>query len=133
MKRAAKLAVIALLLATAYAQEPPDTPQPQKTPAAFWLETGAYTASILADDWSTQRFERMGCVEGFNPTLYGLRPTNTRFLAVSFGIEAAEVYGARRAVRSRSKFWKTLGYSFLGYNIENRTQAVAHNLGLHCK
>lgn len=102
----------------------------QSTPRQFWAATGAYTGVIIADDLTTQRFEHMGCMEVWNPTLYGRRPGNARFLVVSFGLEAAYVIPARIMVRSRSRFWRTLGYGLVGWQAEGRASAVVHNLRL---
>lgn len=102
----------------------------QSTPRQFWAATGAYTGVIIADDLTTQRFERMGCVEAWNPALYGRHPTNARFLAVSFALEAAYVIPARMMVRSRSRFWRGFGYGLVGWQTEGRADAVVHNLRL---
>ena len=120
----------AALIVQARCQDLPQAPEPQKTPTSFWLLTGAYSASILGDDLSTQRFERMGCVEAWNPGLYGHRPSNARFLAISFGLEAASVIPARRMVRAKSRIWKSLGYAGLAWQTEGRADAIGHNLNL---
>ena len=118
------------LIVQARCQDLRQAPEPQKTPTSFWLLTGAYSASILGDDLSTQRFERMGCVEAWNPGLYGRRPSNARFLAISFGLEAASVIPARRMVRAKSRIWKSLGYAGLAWQTEGRADAIGHNLNL---
>ena len=111
-------------------QELPQAPEPRKTPVSFWALTGAYSLGIIGDDLSTQRYERMGCVEVWNPSLYGRRPSNARFLAVSFGLEAAYVIPARKMVRAKSRLWKSLGYGLLTWQAEGRADAIIHNLNL---
>ena len=95
----------------AHCQELPNAPS--STPHSYWIVVGAYTGSILADDITTQHGKMRGCVETNNPLLYGRYPNQARFLAISFGFEALEVLATRRMVRSKSRFWRSIGYSEL--------------------
>lgn len=98
---------------------------------AFWATVGAYTAGIVADDWTTQRYERMGCVEVWNPGLYGHRPGSGRFLGVSFGIEAGEVAGIWVGTqRRKSRLLRWSGVGAVGRETTYRWLAVGHNLKL---
>jgi hypothetical protein len=121
---------IILLLAGYGTAQLPDAPQPQKTSTRFWVLTGAYTAGIVGDDITTQRFERLGCIEVWSPVLYGRTPSNTRLLAVSFGFEAVEVIVARKMVRAKSPFWKTAGYGLLAGLTGGRVDGIVHNMRL---
>ena len=126
-----KFAIIFALLGACAAQDLPDAPQP--TPKAFWALTAAYGGGILLDNYTTQRFERQGCVETTSPGLYGIRPREARFLAVSGGIAAAEVLAARWMVRRHSKSLRTVGYVALGSQVVDRYSSSIHNLGLRCR
>src|SRR5438034_3080508 len=70
--------ILVLLSSLAAAQELPEAPSQRATPKSFWVAAGAYTASIIYDGETTVRGVESGCVENWNPTLYGERPGRAR-------------------------------------------------------
>jgi hypothetical protein len=129
------LAVVLLLAIVSPGQQLrplPDAPLPGRTPSLFWVAAGAYTASIVADNYTTHSFVERGCYESENPWLYGPHPNQARFLTISFAGEAAELLAARRMVRSRSRFWNTIGYSLVAGETAGRAYISGHNEGLKC-
>jgi hypothetical protein len=107
--------------------------QGNRTPAAFWGLAGAYSAAILADNFTTQAALKRGCREVENPMLYGRQPSVPRFLGVSFGIEAGEVFAARRMVRARSRAWHAIGYALIAGEAAARSSAAAKNERTDCR
>jgi hypothetical protein len=135
VKTTSSIAAVLLLCSFASAQNAlQDAPTPQRsTPPAFWGVTGAYTAAILADNFTTQAGLKRGCHEAESPMLYGRHPSEPRFLAISFGIEAGEVFAARKMVRARSRRWKAIGYALIAGEAAGRAGAAAHNEEANCR
>jgi hypothetical protein len=139
VKTTLSIAAVLLLCSFASAQTIQDAPTPQAapTPPAFWGVTGAYTAAILADNFTTQAGLKRGCHEAESPMLYGRHPSEPRFLAISFGIEAGEVFAARKMVRAHSgkwsRRWNAIGYALIAGEAAGRAGAAAHNEEANCR
>jgi hypothetical protein len=130
--------LIALLLTASLsmASEPialPNAPEQQThpaTPKSFWALTGLYTASVLADGITTHNNISKGCVEVWSAGLYGQRPTNARFYATAFGIEAGAVTAGRYFVRSHNRVLKMLGWGMLSTDTEEHFRGAIHNMSM---
>lgn len=127
---AALFCILVWTVALAHCEEFPNAPN--ATPHSYWAVVGAYTGSILADNYTTQHGKMRGCIEKDNPFLYGRYPNQGRFLAISFGFEAVEVLATRRMVRSNSKFWRAIGYSELLSETGLRGSAAFGNTRSNC-
>lgn len=129
-----RLTTLALLLLTGtLAAQLPDAPPAShpRTPPLVWVLAGVYAAGIVADDVSTQRFERHGYVEGQSSWLYGRHPQEGRFLLTSFAIAGVEVWAARRMARSPHRAWRWAGYALLADEAGGRWRSAGRNFTLH--
>lgn len=130
------LAVLLLTASMSMASEPiaiPNAPEQQtheSTPKAFWALTGLYTASVIADGITTHNNISRGCVEVWSAGLYGQRPSNVRFYATAFGIEAGAVVAGRYLSRSHNRALRMLGWGMLSTDTEEHFRGAIHNMGI---
>lgn len=133
-----KLLLLALVFTASMsmASEPialPNAPEQQiheSTPKAFWAMTGMYTASIIADGITTHNNISNGCVEVWSAGLYGQRPSNARFYATAFGIEAGAVVAGRYLVRSHNRALRMLGWGLVSTDTEEHFRGAFHNMSM---
>ncbi|PYV99814.1 MAG: hypothetical protein DMG89_06335 [Acidobacteria bacterium] len=124
--------ILVLLSSLAAAQELPEAPSQRATPKSFWVAAGAYTASIIYDGETTVRGVESGCVENWNPTLYGERPGRARFYLVSAGLDGATMFASRRLVRSNNRFLRYTGWGLMSWGTEQHLHGAIHNTGFSC-
>lgn len=135
VKRLVETSVIFLLSGLAFGQNIlPDAPS-TTTPKIFWVATGIYAASVIADGETTVHNINQGCIEVGTPWLYGRRPDRARFYAINAGIGAAMVLGTRKLGRSSNPFIRKLawgtGIALMSYHTQEHFRGAAHNLRLN--
>ncbi len=108
----------------------PEQPIHQPTPKAFWALTGLYTASVIADGITTHNNISKGCVEVWSAGLYGQRPSNLRFYATSFGIEAGAVIAGKYLVRSHNRALRMIGWGIASTDTEEHFRGAIHNMSM---
>jgi hypothetical protein len=123
---------LATLSVAGYSQDLPEAPAPQ-TPKTFWVATGVYTASIIADGETTVRQVSQGCVEVRSPMLYGETPTRARFYLASALVDGGTMFLSRRLVRSQSKFVRTVGWSLMSFGAEQHAHGAISNSQISCQ
>ena len=123
---------LAVLSVAGYPQELPEAPAPQ-TPKSFWMMTGVYTASIIADGETTVHQVSQGCVEVRSPMLYGTRPTRARFYLGSALVDGGAMFMSHRLVRSQSKFMRTIGWSLMSFRAEQHAYGAIANSQASCR
>ncbi|HEY1464243.1 MAG TPA: hypothetical protein VGF44_12585 [Terriglobales bacterium] len=126
------LGCIAILSVAGYAQDFPEAPA-QQTPKTFWMMTGVYTASIIADGETTVHQVSQGCVEVRSPMLYGSQPTRARFYLGSALVDGGAILVSRRLVRSQSKFMRTMGWSLMSFGAEQHAYGAIANSQASCR
>jgi hypothetical protein len=126
------LGCIAILSVAGFAQEFPEAPAPQ-TPKTFWMMTGVYTASIIADGETTVHQVSQGCVEVRSPMLYGSQPNRARFYLGSALIDGGAMLVSHRLVRSQSKFMRTVGWSLMSFGAEQHAYGAIANSQVSCR
>jgi hypothetical protein len=128
----ALLGCLAFFSAAAFPQDLPEAPTPQ-TPKSFWMMTGVYAASIVADGETTVHQVSQGCVEVRSPMLYGTRPTRTRFYAASALVDGGTIFLSRKLVRSQSKFMRTVGWGLMSFGAEQHAYGAIANSQASCR
>jgi hypothetical protein len=126
------LGCLAIISVAACAQDLPEAPAPQ-TPKTFWMMTGVYTASLIADGETTVHQVSQGCVEVRSPMLYGARPTRARFYAASALVDGGTLFLSHRLVRSQSKFMRTVGWSLMSFGAEQHAYGAIANSQASCR
>lgn len=118
------LLLIFALSVSAFA-ELPNGPQYQ-TPKKFWVLSGIYVGSIVADGITTHQGQMQGTTEQ-NSWLYGQHPSNVRFFATNAAIAGGRIYFSRKLIASRRKGVRMIGWGMMLYGIEDHTNAVIRN------
>lgn len=131
-KIASLLLCLAILSVAACAQDLPEAPAPQ-TPKTFWVITGVYTASLIADGETTVHQVSQGCVEVRSPMLYGTRPDRARFYVASALVDGGTMFLSRKLVRSQSKIMRTMGWSLMSFGAEQHAYGAIANSQASCR
>jgi hypothetical protein len=129
-----RIVVLLILAGVCQAQALPDAPSAsRRTPKAFWVLTAAYGASVVADAETTAAFVQVQCVEGWNPWLYGKRPSRARFYAAAGAMAVSTVFASRKMVRSRKKLVRAAGWTLLAGMAQGHARGAIHNIGADCR
>ena len=121
--------VLLLLVAPALAQDKPEAPKPKHDRKVFGIGVSLLAASATADAISSRQVVDRGGWEN-NPVL-GRHPSNAR-LAGGFVAEfAAQALAFHFTERSRHRWLRWLGRSYIGLTIEEHSRLAACNAGIN--
>lgn len=120
-----KTLLLIFALSVSALAELPNGPQYQ-TPKKFWVLSGIYVASIVADGITTHHNQMNGSTEN-NAWLYGQHPTNTRFFATNAAIATGRIYFSRKLISSHRKGVRMIGWGMMLYGIEDHAQCAIQN------
>ena len=96
----------------------------------FWAETGVLATSAAWDWTTTAQCQQRGCQESASRWAIGSFPSNRRIAGYGAAWFAGDVAALYFTEKSRHRWLRWLGRTYIGYETENHFALALHNRGL---